>query len=109
MTCDNESMREIQQQHHKWHDHNFPTSTAEDMLIGVVEEVGELAHANLKSRQVGENLEADERDAIGDIIIFLIGYCNKRNFSVMDIIRQTWDEVKQRDYVAMREKVAEEK
>ena len=91
-------IRKIQKQVEEWQDKNFPNLTAEDNLIGVMEELGELSHANLKGRQLNQPLMIEEADAVGDILIFLMGYCNKRSFDMEKIIRRTWNEVKQRDY-----------
>lgn len=86
-----------------WHARNFPNSSPENMLIGTMEELGELAHANLKSRELGKDLTAKERDAIGDIVVFLMEYCNMREFCMADIIRETWEDVRQRDYTKERQ------
>ena len=81
-----------------WQDKNFPTATANDMFDGIVEEVGELANAKLKAKVLRRDTLAKEKDAIGDIYVFLNGYCQKRGFELEDIIKEVWAEVKQRDY-----------
>lgn len=96
----------LQSERRKWAQKNFPHATAEDHLIGAMEELGELAHANLKGRmkvRAGVNdgeLVAAERDAIGDIIIYLTGYCTDRGFSIAECVERAWDEVKERDWIA---------
>lgn len=98
------NLQVIQSELREWHDKNFPYSTAEDMLIGIMEEVGELAHTNLKRRQLGLVEQGDkEQDAIGDIVIFLMSYCNKRELDIASIIARTWNVVRQRDYGKVRE------
>jgi NTP pyrophosphatase (non-canonical NTP hydrolase) len=61
----------------KWVAKNFPDSYKTDTLLGVVEELGELAHAHLKSKQGirGTQSEHDEaaKDAIGDLVVYLLG------------------------------------
>lgn len=94
--------KEMQAAVEKWQDKNFPNLTAEDNLIGALEELGELAHANLKRRQLGRDLRDNEMDAVGDIVIFLMGYCNKRGFDLAGIVNDTWAEVSQRDYTKRR-------
>ena len=89
-----------------WHIRNFPKSNAEKMLIGMMEELGELAHANLKGSELNKNLSIEERDALGDIVIFLLEYCNMRNFRFVDILNETWTKVKRRDYTSERKKAA---
>lgn len=95
----------IQQQQKTWKEYNFPNNTDIDQFLGIVEEVGELAHAILKLRQgirLTEDHRAGERDAIGDIAIFLLGYCNDNNISLMEIIKETWSTVAPRDWPAHR-------
>lgn len=100
------NLAELQRQRKLWGEHNFPTATAEDTLIGAMEELGELAHANLKGRmkiRTGVDsgaLEDAERDAIGDIVIYLTGYCIHRGFSFDECVERAWNEVKDRDWVA---------
>jgi len=91
----------IQTEHRVWTDHNFPNAPSDDSLIGAFEEMGELAHAHLKRKQGirGNNHEAEARDAIGDIIIYLLHYCTSNGWKMSDIIQETWDEVSKRDWI----------
>ena len=96
----------IQHMQNEWKDYCFPANTSIDQYLGVVEEVGELAHAILKTRQgirLDEDHQAQEIDAIGDIAIFLLGYCNDRGLNLMSIIETTWLEVYQRDWPKERQ------
>jgi NTP pyrophosphatase (non-canonical NTP hydrolase) len=87
-----------------WQDHNFPgwRDTPYRLLLGVTEEVGELAHAHLKGEQgirgTAEEHEAAARDAVGDTIVYLTAYCEARGWNVVDVLRTTWDEVRRRDF-----------
>jgi NTP pyrophosphatase (non-canonical NTP hydrolase) len=64
-----------------WVNLNFPPYPGEipgnDSILGLIEENGELAHAHLKAKQgirgTPEEHEAAMRDAIGDIVIYLLG------------------------------------
>lgn len=86
-----------------WVDHNFPNSTAEQQLLGVVEEVGELSHAMLKGmqniRHTAKEIEHMKKDAVGDIIIYLAGYCYREGFSLAECLEKAWNEVKFRDWI----------
>jgi NTP pyrophosphatase (non-canonical NTP hydrolase) len=99
-------LAQLQSERKVWADRNFPQANAEDHLIGVMEELGELAHANLKGRmkvRAGVNdgaLVDAERDAVGDIVIYLTGYCSDRGFSIAECVERSWDEVKDRDWVS---------
>lgn len=94
----------IQAEHLKWTEKNFPDQVADDCFKGVVEEVGELAHADLKKKQGirgdAEGHDAEARDAVGDIMIYLMGYCSKRGWAMSEILEETWGKVvSKRDWV----------
>ena len=71
------------------------------MILGIIEELGELTHAHLKLRsniRNNEDHKANIKDAIGDIFIFLMAYTTSRNLDLQDIIESTWNTVKQRNW-----------
>jgi NTP pyrophosphatase (non-canonical NTP hydrolase) len=91
----------IQDEQKKWQEYNFPGSGANEAFKGIVEEIGELAHADLKETQgirVDEDHIENAKDAIGDIVIYLMSYCNYRGFDLQSIIKDTWEDVKERDW-----------
>lgn len=94
----------LQSRLHLWRQRNFPTTDADQQLFGVVEEVGELAHANLKSKQgirgTPEEHIAAEKDAVGDILIYLAGYCSYREWDMIAILEETAEQVTKRDWIA---------
>lgn len=59
-------------------------------LLGVVEEVGELMSAGTKDAEV---------DAVGDIVLYLLDYCNKTGIDFEDAVRVTAEKVHTRDWV----------
>jgi NTP pyrophosphatase (non-canonical NTP hydrolase) len=70
-------------------------------LLGIVEELGELAHSFLKDAQgirQHENHEELMKDAVADIVIFLCDFCSAKEFDLESLVLKTWDEVKQRDW-----------
>lgn len=86
----------------EWAEHNFGEQKPYRPLLGVTEEVGELAHAQLKMEQgirgsVGEHI-AEAKDAVGDIIIYLADYCARSGFDMQTIIEEVWGKVSQRDW-----------
>jgi len=87
-----------------WRDKNFPGSGWEDQLIGMMEELGELSHALLKQKQKirgeEEKHEADAKDAVGDLLIYLMGLCSVRDWDVEEILNDTVDQVLGRDWQA---------
>ena len=57
-----------------WQRKNFGEPNTNHMILGVTEEVGELCHAELKQQQGIRNNEdhvANQKDAVGDILIYL--------------------------------------
>lgn len=63
----------------EWSIRNFGDQPPENPLLGVLEEIGELSHAYLKSLQgirgtPEEHLDA-LRDGVGDAVVFLADFC----------------------------------
>ena len=102
-----------------WADYNFPETAAvarERCTLGVAEEAGELAearinlqvavgrlaHSVLKQAQgirgsVEEHEEA-AKDAIGDIVVFLLHLCHSQKWSFAQIVTETVNSVTQRNW-----------
>lgn len=96
-------LRKLQYEQAKWAQQNFGDQPSWQPLLGLVEEVGELAHAHLKHAQGIRNHEGHEalaKDAVGDIMIFLASYCSRRGWDLESIAEETWERVKQRDWRA---------
>lgn len=85
-----------------WEKKNFPNETSNDMLLGIMEEVGELSRA-VRKRSEGirssEDHDAKEIDAIGDIFISLTQYCSLRGLNLAQCVLITWEEVRKRDWI----------
>lgn len=95
----------MQLEHREWRDKNFPEAEPWEALLGLQEEVGELAHAHLKGKwgirgMSGEALAAAKMDAVGDIFIYLMSYADTNSLDLEHCIRVTWDRVLKRDWVA---------
>jgi NTP pyrophosphatase (non-canonical NTP hydrolase) len=93
-------LNSIQREAKVWLGRNFPDTTADQQFLGVVEEVGELAHAILKKKQGIRDTSAESaKDAVADIMIFLMNYCNMMDWDLMEIVQDVWvDEVCPRDW-----------
>jgi len=95
-------LSQIQKEQAEWSAHNFPNKKPHQPILGVAEEVGELAHAYLKMEQgirgTKEEHSAAMKDAIGDCCIFLMDLCNQMGWNFEDIIDETWAHVKKRDW-----------
>ena len=95
-------IRRIQREAAEWATYNFGDNVEPDrLLLGIMEELGELCHAHLKQVhgiRTGEDHEATKRDAVGDIFIFLCGYCSRSGIDLEDAIEDTWARVSLRDW-----------
>lgn len=98
-------IRELQDQHKEWVDHNFPHQMPHQPLLGIAEEVGELSHVHLK-REQGIRLLGGDRghaltcDALGDIFIYMLSYANSNHIDLEVAIEDTWARVSLRDWEA---------
>jgi NTP pyrophosphatase (non-canonical NTP hydrolase) len=98
------SIRQYQEEHKVWVEHNFPSQPLHNPLLGIVEEVGELAHAHLKTDQgiregaSGVETVLQKADALGDIFIYMLSYCNSNHLDLSVCIEDAWREVKKRDW-----------
>ena len=95
-------IHDIQAEHHEWEQANFPDKKPHQPVFGMVEEVGELCHALLKSEQCirgdAEKHQADAKDAIGDVFIYMLSFCTMNGWSFTEIAEETWEQVKARDW-----------
>jgi NTP pyrophosphatase (non-canonical NTP hydrolase) len=98
----NKTLTQIQLEIEAWSVRNFGKQPSWCPLLGVTEEVGELSHAYLKRQQGirGTTEEHNEalRDAVGDIMIYLLDFCGREGINLEDILDETWNQVKQRDW-----------
>lgn len=94
-------IRVMQAEHQLWVEHNFPRQKPHQPFLGIVEEVGELAHYHLKNEQEIRGVSIDDAiDALGDIFVYMLSYCNSNRIDLEAAITSTWAKVKQRDWVA---------
>lgn len=103
------NLRDLQEEHRPWLQHNFPEAKPHEPLLGIQEEVGELAHAHLKYEQgirgyTRSKFQDEAEDAIGDQLIYLASYCNLNFLDLQTCMERTWEKVKQRDWIADPEK-----
>ena len=94
-------LTQIQAEHKDWHKHNFGEVPFWMPVFGMMEELGELAHALLKQVQgvrTTEDHNENIKDAIGDLLIFTIGLANTLDLDLRSVIAETWGKVKIRDW-----------
>jgi NTP pyrophosphatase (non-canonical NTP hydrolase) len=72
-------------------------------MLGMTEELGEIAHHILKRAQGirGGDVdhEAEIRDGCADLVIFMMGLADLEGFDLLTAINEAWDGVKHRDWV----------
>ena len=90
-------MRTIQAEHEAWVRERFPQATAEDCLLKLVEEVGELVKAHNREAWHDGELEPT-RDAVGDVVVSLMGYCSLRGWDIEVETEGVWLDVKRRKF-----------
>lgn len=99
-------IRHLQDEHREWVNRNFPGETKYGPLLGMTEELGELAHAHLKHEQKIRGMinptvaNAAKADALGDLFIYAMSYCNQNDLDLETCIEEAWDEVRTRDWIA---------
>ena len=99
------TIREMQVEHLAWEQHNFPSTMGQynGPFKGIVEEVGELSHSLLKQEQgirgTYEEHEKLAKDALGDMLVFMLSFCHAKGWDLQSIFEGTWNEVKKRDWI----------
>jgi NTP pyrophosphatase (non-canonical NTP hydrolase) len=96
-------LKKIQEEQKPWVKHNFGDRPTWMPLLGIMEELGELAHSFLKDAQgirMSENHDAGMKDAVADIVIFLCDFCSGQGYDLESLVINTWAEVKKRDWKA---------
>lgn len=97
------SLRKIQEEQKPWVKHNFGDRPSWMPLLGAVEELGELSHSFLKRAQgirVGEKHGDKIKDAVGDIILYLMDFCTAEGIDMQSMVEETWATVRRRDWKA---------
>jgi NTP pyrophosphatase (non-canonical NTP hydrolase) len=96
------TLSQLQAERNEWVKKNFPDDELEDSIMGAVEEIGELAHHYLKRKQ---DIRGDQAhhysemlDAVADCVIFLAGCASHLGVDYGELVTQTWETVKRRDW-----------
>ena len=95
------NFNQVQAEVGAWSEMNFGDQPSYKLLLGVVEEVGELSHCVLKQSQ-GIRMTEDHKegivDAVGDIVIYLMDFCCRENLSLESCVDHTWTQVRKRNW-----------
>ncbi len=96
-----EGLEILQNEIQAWQVTNFPECKEWELALGVCEEAGELAQCVLKLHRGMRADEFDEerlKDAVGDIIVYLLGICYTRDWRMSDVLRSTSEKVLKRKW-----------
>lgn len=83
--------KRLQDEVGRWAQKNFPGAPAHHPVLGLIEELGELAHAHLKTAQ-GIRGSAEEhalaaKDAIADSVIYFMDVCARYGLVAEEVLR----------------------
>lgn len=100
------ALRRMQGEHSEWQRRNFAESaTGANSYLGMVEEMGEMAHAMLKRNQGIRDIDDEKAldliiDAHCDWIIFSFGLANDLGYDLESELERVWGKVRNRDWIA---------
>jgi NTP pyrophosphatase (non-canonical NTP hydrolase) len=99
-------LSEFQEELSGWANHNFPTETREIVVLGLVEEVGELCRTLVKKHQgirgTAEEWDQEAFKEIGDVFIKLVHVCHVWGLDIEEVVSERWKVIRDRDFVANR-------
>lgn len=98
----NKDLNDIQDFLGDWQKRNFGEQESWKCLLGLQEELGELSHSWLKRSQnirIEENHDEKIKDAVGDIFIYLMNFCNLDGIKFTDCLKVALDEISNRDWM----------
>lgn len=97
------TLKQIQLEHSEWAQRNWPGYAPYRAVLGMMEELGELSHAHLKTidgiRGTAESHSLKERDALGDLLLFACAFASAQGYDLETILNETWEQVSQRDWI----------
>jgi len=99
-------LKTIQKTLYDWQIDNFSQTKPEWLVLGALEELGELAHIILKKHQAirgfdhmpEEKLKALIEDAVADTVIYLINFCSSMDIDFETALKRTVEEVTKRKW-----------
>jgi NTP pyrophosphatase (non-canonical NTP hydrolase) len=86
-----------------WQEHNFGKGELSDMIHGMAEEVGEMSHAYLKSKNkirgmTPELAKEKMADAFADTVVFGLQAMTALGLNAEEVLNKTFKEVLARDW-----------
>lgn len=95
-------LRDLQHDIGVWSRANFGDQPSTYALLGVMEEAGVLAHAHLKGlqgiRMTPEEVREKKEDAVADIVIYLLDYCEREGLLFEQALIDTKNKVLKRNW-----------
>lgn len=95
-----ELLLEIQAETHPWRVEKIPDLNPRDQLDGTMVEVAEILEAVVKEETYDEGWADDEhvKEEIGDVIIYLSGFCALKGFDMTECIHRAQAKNSERDW-----------
>jgi len=98
------NLNSLQEEVAVWTHKNFDNQEPFEPLLGAVEELGELSHHWLKRfqgiRGSAEMHRKEEIDAVGDVVIYLMSFCDLNGYDFHNCVKRAWMEVRDRNWKA---------
>ncbi len=96
------NLREFQAEHGQWVARTFREQPHSHLLLGILEEAGELAHSFLKDaqgipRRRGSRDE-QQQDAVGDLVLYVVALADAKGWDLETILQATSRRVRARSW-----------
>ncbi len=95
-------IEQYQMEVREWSKKNFGDQPSTNSLLGIMEELGELAHAHLKGiqgiRHTPDEIHNMRGDALGDLFIYMCDYADRSGLWLEEVIETVWNKVKKRNW-----------
>ena len=106
MSANPKTLSSYQSEIHSWSTRNFGHNINicfdTSAFLGMVEEIGEIAHAILK---LSQGIRGDQsthvaaiKDGVADLLIFTLDFCARNNLDAESLLSEVWAKVSRRDW-----------
>lgn len=109
MTTKIVKLKTVQNEIIQWSERNFGDEPNEAIplrissFLGMVEELGEIAHAVLKWTQGIRGTQEEHKlaveDGVADLLVFTLDFCARNGMDAEELLEAVWAKIKQRDWV----------
>lgn len=106
------NLDDLQKEIHSWANENFGSRKEEDILLNItsefgiifeqkLEEIVPLLHASRQASKICSYRKYDDKlkKSLGTLMIHILDYCSLRKWSYNDILKNTWEDVSNREWI----------